>query len=597
MLKPSANHPVLSLQDKVGQDFSKDENEERGNWPGRMDFSIACLVSTIGLGNVWKFPYLCSKHGAGTFIFASGVFLIVLGMPLFLLETSCGQYTSQGVMSCWEYAPILNGIGISMIAVSAMLVMYYNTLLSNALWHVFYAIIHSGDKNWLNCDNEWNTPYCSGLIEKETAELCEASANKSVFNTSIDYANGICMGSRLLTFGGKTSLYHNVPVGRYVNSSNPTQKSKNIWFLPTEEFFFNRSKHVNNHNMENFGTLQWEMVLSLFAVWSIIFLVLMKGIRVYGKVAYFTIFIKIVLLLLVLIRGLTLDGAKEGLDILSRFDVEELKSASLWGDAAEQIFFSLNIGLGSLISLASYNRFHYNIIKDVMVVPILNFITSIACTLIIYSIIGMFLEEAELQDRDNLMQSGVNLAGMYLVQLMDIYVTKWSALIISLLECLMISYLYGGKKFTEDISVMLGDMRRFPWIPWNILKYLFIVLWSVLTPALALAVFIYGIVQYSKPRYGNYVFSSWVETLGLILGTFPVMVLAIVLFIYLIYYKVTKSSFMAAFKASKYWGPSLTKHRVLIAHSNAFEVDPYKKGIDFSDLLHMQMEKSTASNA
>ena len=62
-------------------------------------YMLGLLGYAVGIGNVWRFPYLVGQYGGGAFVFAYAVCLLLIAMPLYLVELGMGQFTRCGAIA------------------------------------------------------------------------------------------------------------------------------------------------------------------------------------------------------------------------------------------------------------------------------------------------------------------------------------------------------------------------------------------------------------------------------------------------------------------------------------------------------------------
>lgn len=509
----------------------------RGYWKNKAEFILTVMGAIIGPGNVWRFPYLCYRNGGGVFFIPYILFMFTCGIPLFFLETSLGQYTNQGGITCWrKICPLFQGMGYASHFIILFSATSYVIIMAWAFFYLFASF--STELPWASCGHDWNTDLC---------------LDSSQPNTSLS------MESRLNTT------------------------------LPVVEFWKHRVLKISD-GIENVGSLRWELALCLLLTWVICYFCVWKGIKSTGKAAYFTATFPYAMLFILLIRGVTLPGAIDGIIFYLYPDISRLSDPQVWMDAGTQIFFSYAIGLGFLTSLGSYNTYNNDCYKDCFYLCLMNSATSVVAGFAIFSILGFMTYEQGVDIAD-VAESGPGLAfivypravammpvpqvwsvcfflmiillsldsqfvgleclmtslvdlfpvylrqgfrrelllllicsvccllglllvtegGMYLLQLLDHHVCSGTTLLLlSFCQSVCIAWVYGADRFHSNITEMIG------YHPSIFMKYCL----RYITPFICFGTFVFSIIKYSPLKFSNsYVYPLWANILGWFIAT------------------------------------------------------------------------------
>ncbi|GAB0095446.1 Transporter [Sergentomyia squamirostris] len=175
---------VLSAppRSSIGSGDGADGDPDRAAWSGKMQFFLSIIGYSVGLGNIWRFPYLCQQNGGGAFLIPFAIMLILEGIPLFLIELGIGQKMRLGSLGVWNTIhPWLGGIGISSCLVTLFVSLYYNVIITWCFYYLF---------NSFQFPLPWSS--CPEINGTEVAE-CARSSETAYFwyRTTLDAAPSI----------------------------------------------------------------------------------------------------------------------------------------------------------------------------------------------------------------------------------------------------------------------------------------------------------------------------------------------------------------------------------------------------------------------
>ncbi|TGZ63971.1 hypothetical protein CRM22_006605 [Opisthorchis felineus] len=561
--------------DDMDVTFNPHATTARVTWGGKLDFLMTCIGYAVGLGNVWRFPYLCYKNGGGAFLIPYTLMLLLLGLPLFFLEFAFGQFASLGPISVWNVSPLFKGIGYAMVLVSWILVIYYQIVIAHSLYFLISSF--TSVLPWTYCGNDWNEPGC-------------------------------------------------------VDGTNATLNATNFWKItsPSEDYYYNHVLEATS-GIEVFGTPSWKLTLCLFACWVICCLAVIKGVQSLGKVSYFTAVFPYILLTILLIRSLLLPGAFKGVLFYLKPEFSRLLDPRVWVDAATQIFFSLSCCNGGLIAISSFNKFKNNCCRDAVIVAFINCATSVYAGFVIFANLG-FMADAKNTTVDAVAKSGPGLAfvvypealtnmpmpaiwsvffffmmctlgfgsqfsileavisglqdelrrfgyiqsnlkqiifrcliclinfllgipmvcggGYYLFYLIDNYLSGYPLLFIAIAETVVICYIYGLKQFRRDIALMINERPNWYWR----------ISWMFLVPLISLGLLLFLFVAGEEFKVEEYRYPKWALALGNVIAMSPVAMIPL----WFVYKYCREGGFILLrefVKPVQEWGPARDEHR------------------------------------
>jgi len=263
---------------------------------------MAAIGSAVGLGNVWRFPYVCYESGGGAFLIPYFVALFTAGIPLMILELSVGHWARSSppeafkkIGKKWEWA------GWWTVLVPFIVASYYVVVMA---W-CFSYMIYSLDLRW--------------------------GSNAEIFFKSFLGDTG-----SPLTLGGIS--------------------------IPA--------------------------LLGLVVIWLLIFLILYKGVGRIGKVVAITVPLPTILLIILTIRGLTLPGAIEGISYYLTPNFSRLLDVNVWLAAYAQVFFSLSLAQGIMITYASFLKKKSDITNNAIIISLADAGTSFLAGFTVFSVVG-----------------------------------------------------------------------------------------------------------------------------------------------------------------------------------------------------------------
>ncbi|UZN04090.1 sodium-dependent transporter [Cellulomonas sp. S1-8] len=301
-----------------------DVEQRRGVFTSRRVFILAAIGSAVGLGNIWRFPYVTYENGGGAFLVPYLVALLTAGIPFLLLDYAIGhRHRGSAPLSFARLRRGTEALGWWQVAICFVIAVYYAAVIA---WSLRYTLF------------------------------------------SLDQA----------------------------------------WGSDPEAFFFGEFLQAGDVRVTT--DVVPGVLVPLALVWLGVLVIMALGVqRGIGATSLVFIPVLLVAFAALVVQALLLPGAGAGLDALFTPDWSALTSASVWAAAFGQIFFSLSIGFGIMITYASYVGRREDMIGSGLVVGFSNSGFELLAGIGVFAALG-FMAQANGVPVDAVAGGGIGLA-------------------------------------------------------------------------------------------------------------------------------------------------------------------------------------------
>lgn len=424
----------------------------RETWSSRTAFVLAAIGSAIGLGNVWRFPYIAYQNGGGAFLVAYAICLLLAGIPLLMLEFGLGHSTRQAAPGAFaKIHPRLQWFGWFAVGVGFVICTYYAVIMGWCMNYTWEAVTLgwekqtpiAADTSIALCrttlddtevlspvpDSLEGRPYTSpsgatGTVVSEPTTIVSYAGSLIAFPTRAQaeafvrnpfLPAGEVLGS---AESDETAILPETPeelLGRQYLSPCTSPAPGQTWivsrtatllvahggylyafpsvgsasaYLGSPEDFFYNRFLGLTSRPWDMGTFRWPILIGFTLSWIWIIASIWKSTKTVGKVVFYTVTIPWALLIVFMIRGMTLPGAAEGLSYYLTPIWSKLADPQIWLAAITQIFFSLSVGFGIMIAYGSFLPGKTNIAANAMIIGIADSLTAFCGGIAVFSALG-----------------------------------------------------------------------------------------------------------------------------------------------------------------------------------------------------------------